>query len=149
MDLLMEKRPAAAEKGQSLVEMALTATFMMFLLLATIDFGYAFLYWITIRDAAQEGAMYGSLHPGTACEADLRNRVRGAASSPIIRISDLPDGQIEITRTGTTPGNAIKVKVTHYYHILTPMISKFTNSPDITISTSVTNTILQVDSNCP
>jgi hypothetical protein len=145
----MIKRPASTEKGQSLVEMALTATIMMFLMLATIDFGYGFLYWITIRDAAQEGAMYGSLHPGVGCEATLRNWVKGAATSPIVNISGLPDSQIVITRTGSTPGNAIKVDVTHYYHILTPMVSNFTGTPNIKLRTSVTNTILQVDAACP
>jgi hypothetical protein len=148
----MIKKNAPTEKGQSLVELALTATLLMFLLLATIDFGFAFFYWIAIRDAAQEGAMYGSLHPETASDAILRNRVKGAASSQLIKISDLPDSQIEITRTGTCPGDAITVLVTYKYQILTPMISNFVNSPDkkITIKANVSNIILQagVGSTC-
>lgn len=145
----MKITSASTEKGQSLVELALTATLMMFMMLGMVDFGYAFLYWITIRDAAQEGAMYGSLHPGSACEGDLRNWVRGASNSPLIKISDLPDAQILITRSGNTPGNAIKINVTHYYHILTPMVSNFVGTPNIKVSSSVSNTILQVDTACP
>lgn len=144
----MIKKTAPTEKGQSLVEMALSATLLMFLLLATIDFGFAFFYWIAIRDAAQEGAMYGSLHPDTTSYADLRVRVKGAASSQLIKITDLPDSQIGITSTGTCPGDAITVLVTYKYHILTPMVSTFANSPDITIKANVSNTILQAGSTC-
>lgn len=148
----MTKRPAATEKGQSLVEMALSATLILFLLLATIDFGFAFLYWITLRDAAQEGATYGSLHPLASCDANLRARVKGAATSPLVKISNLPDSQIVITRTGSTPpiaGDAITVVVTYKYHILTPLVSTFTNNPDITISASTSNIILQAGTACP
>ena len=142
-------KPKPAEKGQSLVEMALSAVLIIFLLMATIDFGYAFLYWITVRDAAQEGAVYGSLHPGPACDTTLRARVKAANSSPLIRIDNLPDSQIVVTRTGNLPGNTINVKVTLYYQVQTPLVSQFLNNSQITLSTNVTNTILQVDASCP
>ena len=138
-----------SQKGQSLVELALSITLIMFMLLATIDFGFAFLHWITIRDAAQEGAMYGSLHPGVACETVLKNWVRGASTSPVVNISTLPNSQITVTRSGTTPGETITVNVDYYYHILTPMVSVISGTGDITLSSSITNTILQVDASCP
>lgn len=156
----MKIRTSHSEKGQSLVEMALTATLILFLMLATIDFGYAFLYWITIRDAAQEGAMYGSLHPrasisGSACETALRLRVTSAAQSAVINTSSLTPANIVTTASfGLTPGNPITVAVTHNYKILTPLVQNFIGDADgfITISTRVTNTILQnttPDPACP
>lgn len=144
----MTNKIHSSEKGQSLVEMALSATLLMFLMLAAIDFGFGFLYWITIRDAAQEGAIYASLHPA-GCDVNIRNRVKNAASAPGISIASLPDSQIEINPRGTNPGEAITVKVTYYYHILTPLVSNVIGNSNITVSSSVTNTILQVDPNCP
>ena len=51
------------ERGQSMVELALTITFLMILLAGTIDLGRAFFTWQALRDAAQEGASYGSFKP--------------------------------------------------------------------------------------
>ena len=143
----MLKRTPTKESGQSLVELALTATLMVFLLLALIDFGYSFLYWISIRDAAEEGAAYGSLHPRSSCADNLRNWDRDASTSPLLRIDNLPDDQIVITRTGIDPGNTITVKVTYNYTVLSPFPPFL--PPSIPISTSVTNTILQSGANCP
>jgi hypothetical protein len=56
-------RSELREDGQSMVELALTITILMVLLAGTIDFGRAFFTWIEMRDAAQEGAAYGSLCP--------------------------------------------------------------------------------------
>lgn len=47
-------------KGQALVEFALMATLLFFLLAAAIDIGLAFFAVQGLRNAAQEGAQYGS-----------------------------------------------------------------------------------------
>ena len=143
----MLKSTPTKEKGQSLVELALIATFMLFLLLGVIDFGFSFLYWISLRDAAEEGATYGSLHPGLGCRATLRNWVRDASTSPIVRLDNLPDSQIVITRTGSHPGNTITVKVTYYYEVLSPFPAFLPST--IPISTSASMTILKTDTTCP
>ena len=51
------------ERGQSMVELALTITLLMVLLAGTVDLGRAFFTWLALRDAAQEGASYGSIYP--------------------------------------------------------------------------------------
>jgi hypothetical protein len=51
------------EHGQSMVELALTITLLMVLLAGTIDLGRAFFTWLALRDAAQEGASFGSIYP--------------------------------------------------------------------------------------
>jgi len=61
----MQKKyqPRRKEQGQSMIELALTITFLMVLLAGTIDLGHAFFVWLAMRDAAQEGATYGSYDP--------------------------------------------------------------------------------------
>lgn len=138
-----------SQKGQSLIEITISFTVILFMLLALIDFGYAFLTWITIRDAAQEGATYGSLHPGAGCQADLRSWVRNSASSSIINLSSLPDDHIIITSSGSNVGSNMTVQVNEQYHILTPLVSIAIGQSDIQLSARQANTIISIDQNCP
>jgi Flp pilus assembly protein TadG len=146
-------------KGQSLVEFAMAATLMIFLLLATIDFGLAFFSWIALRDAAQEGATFGSLFPPTSYSDtdldDIRTRVKNATKTPI-NMGALPNGNIVVDvldattgnridpllPTSPCPGNGIRVTVTYNYQVITPMISTFIGRSYIPISASVADTIL-------
>ena len=50
-------------KGQSLVEFAIGATILLILLSGVVEFGIAFFQYVQLRDAVQEGALYGSVHP--------------------------------------------------------------------------------------
>lgn len=52
------------EKGQSLVELALMITFILILLAGVVDLGRMMYEYLSMRDAAQEGAGYGSIYPG-------------------------------------------------------------------------------------
>ncbi len=61
MNKVIHSKPK--EHGQSLVELALTITILMVLLAGTIDLGRAFFTWLAMRDAAQEGASFGSINP--------------------------------------------------------------------------------------
>ena len=58
-------RLESKERGQSMVELALTITILMVLLAGTIDLGRAFFVWLGMRDAAQEGASYASINPSS------------------------------------------------------------------------------------
>ncbi len=65
------------ESGQSLVELALSFTFILLILSGAVDIGRAFFSYIAIRDAAQEGAVYGALYPDAT---DVTTRVRNSAT---------------------------------------------------------------------
>jgi Flp pilus assembly protein TadG len=49
------------ERGQAMVELATMLVILLTLLAGIVDFGRAFFTYITLRDAAQEGASYGSV----------------------------------------------------------------------------------------
>ncbi len=55
--------PARKQRGQSLVELAISLTVMLLLLAGAVTFGMALFSYVAIRDAAQEGALYGSFNP--------------------------------------------------------------------------------------
>ena len=51
------------ESGQSLVEMAVALVILLLLVGGVVDLGRAFFSTMTLRDAVQEGALYGSIDP--------------------------------------------------------------------------------------
>lgn len=70
-----------SERGQSLVEFAISLVIILFLLAGAVEFGIALFQYIQLRDAAQEGALYGSICPKD--EAKIIERVRNASYSPL------------------------------------------------------------------
>src|SRR5215470_12817695 len=103
----------AGTRGQSLVELALSLTVILMLLAGAVDFGMAFFSYTAIRDAAQEGALYGSINGPSDQQLpsppdDICNRVRMASSSPI----DLQNVMTHCN-DGTTSGNYILVTLTN------------------------------------
>ncbi len=158
----MIKRPSEyTQKGQSLVEFSLTATLLIFLAMSILDFGMAFMTWIILRDAAQEGATYGSIfppvdkvnlnHPDEGYSlVFIRARVRESATAPISLDTYKTHVYVSLlTPNGLANGqpcqqNAIQVRVTYDYHFVSPMTGKIFGNIDgnIPITASVTNTIL-------
>ena len=66
-----------SERGQSLVEISISLVIILYLLSGAVEFGIAFFQFIQLRDAAQEGALYGSIHPSET--NNIIARVRNAS----------------------------------------------------------------------
>jgi len=137
------------ERGQSLVELGISLAILIFLLSGAVEFGLAFFQFVQLRDAAQEGALYGSMNPANV--SGIETRIRGASTSPI----DLASGDVTITISidgipstngnyGTVDceGHGLKVLVAYSHRIFMPFIPAFIGRPDIPLNASVTDTIL-------
>ncbi len=85
-----------SERGQSLVELAISLTVMLLLLAGAVTFGMALFSYVAMRDAAQEGALWGSFNPYLDQNANaaydsgepvnaaaICNRVIAASNSPV------------------------------------------------------------------
>ena len=133
-----------SERGQSLVELSISLVVILWLLAGAVEFGIAYFQFIQMRDAAQEGALYGSIHPSET--ANITSRVEQASSSPVDLVND-PGVNITISYPDTTMcvADAITVTVTYDHNVFMPFANLFMNDP-ITIRAEVTDTILQ--SNC-
>ncbi len=134
--------------GQSLVEFELALVVLIFLLLGVTDFGLAFFSWISLRDAAEEGATFASVSPPYNYDSvvAIRERVKNASMTPI-DLETLSDEDIDVQLVGSIqkpcPGYSVRIDVKYNYHMISPMISQFVGSMTIPVSASVTNTILQ------
>lgn len=150
-----KNRPSKSERGQSLVELAVTLPVLILLLLGTVDFGMAIFSYSILRDAAQEGAFYGSFNP--ANKAEIENRARNISprkedvvfSSPLnLRDESLITVTVKTTGApcqGITHGiaNTMNVSVSYKYPILMPFVGQLMGDNTILLTGKATNIILQ------
>ena len=118
-----KKEFSKRENGQSLVELALIVTFMLILLAGVVDLGRMMFEYLSMRDAAQEGAGYGAIFPDYCAET-------------IERVKDnLPDSNYEVNVTvdgslctGTyvqglgCAGEPLIVEVKHKFAVTMPLL---------------------------
>lgn len=132
-------------KGQSLVELAISLLILLYLLSGAVEFGIIFFQFVQLRDAVQEGALYGSINPHDA--AAIEDRAQAASDKPI----DL--STVSFTVTVTDPagvdkdialaceGDGITVSATFNHQVFMPFMSAFIG-PTIPLNAEVTDTVL-------
>jgi Flp pilus assembly protein TadG len=134
------------ERAQSLVELAISLIVILLLLLGAVEFSIALFQYVTIRDAAQEGALYGSIYPpDTAARIDaIKNRAIDAASDVVLLTADDIDLVYGAPCEGSTNGspNTITVTINFAHPVSFPLIGPAIGSNTINLRASVTDTIL-------
>ena len=153
--MLRKRTSQKGERGQSLVELAVSLPVLILILLGTVDFGMAIFSNSILRDAAQEGALYGSFDPSN--KPGIENRARNISpradadvfSSPI-QLRDKKLVKVDVKAIGDacqglTKGkpNSIQVRVSYSYPILMPFIGQIIGSNAIQLNGVATNVILQ------
>ena len=151
MNIHRKRSNSQMERGQSLVELALSFTVLLILLSGIVDLGRAFFTFMALRDAAQEGAVYGSLFPCDPAVANcgalnitgIVNRVKAASSSPV----DMNNPGITIIPTligtGLCHGNGIRVEVQwNNFPMIMPFWQTLMGSNTIPIRARIEDTIL-------
>ncbi len=129
------------ERGQSLVELAISLVVLLFLLSGVVEFGIAFFQFIQLRDAAQEGALYGSINPTNT--NGIIARVRNASEEPI-DLADTSLVDVTVTVNGSAcAGNSVTVEVEFTHNIFMPFIPALIGTNTIPLNGNVTDTILQ------
>lgn len=117
------------QKGQSTVELALVLPILLLILVGTIELGLIFKTSIQLDYSANELSRAMSLD---------------ATSSEIATLSDavfnsLDPTKISVTVTPNTPikGQALTVKVTYTYRLITPLIGTLLGNEVVLSGTSV------------
>jgi Flp pilus assembly protein TadG len=143
----MSEKNSKKEKGQSLVEMSIGFTFLLILLGGIVDLGMMFYSYVSLRDTAQEGAIYAAYNPTDT--TGIISRIQASAAYPIDAsglnlISVSCDGAAcTSTNTHSCPGKPVNVQVSYRYNFVTPMMSIILGRQDWTLNAAVTETILQ------
>jgi Flp pilus assembly protein TadG len=157
-----------SERGQSLVELSISMLVLLYLLSGAVEFGLAFFQFVQLRDAAQEGALFGSMDPSVGTAA-IDTRVRSASGSPIdlsqsdslqpryvavtITAKDVETGSDIPDASRACEGDAITVRVSFQHQIFMPFIPALIGRDTLPLNASVTDTVLtprpgSVGTNC-
>lgn len=140
---------SSQEKGQSLVEFAISLVMLVVLVSGIVDLGRALFTIITLNDAAKEGATYGSI-----CPTDVNGiytRLIESASDPV-SLSTLTSDDISICVSipgsedcgaNVQVGNEITVFVNHLHEISTPFLGSIIGRQDLLLTASARDKILR------
>jgi hypothetical protein len=120
------RSPRQLSRGQAIVEFVIVVPLILLLLLATIDFGRAFLGWVTLNNMARVGANYAALHasawgtPGNAAQQAEYAALIDANKNFINCDYTTPPPPV----FGATqdPGDQVRVTLTCGYAIATPFV---------------------------
>ena len=136
------------ERGQSMVELAISLIVILYLLMGAVEFSIALFQYVTISDAAQEGAIYGSVNPLDT--NGMKQRAVATASDILvldpgnITVSLVGDGYCEgLSALGLGPPNSIKVEIKYSHQIFLPLVTPMIGTDKIRLTAVTTNTILQ------
>jgi hypothetical protein len=130
-----------SERGQSLTELAITLTILLTLMAGVLDIGRAYYTYLALRDAAAEGAAYGSFNPGDSGE--IENRVRRESPPALGGMIDWNGATISSTVLGSPcRGGGIEVSARINYTLLTPFIGAIAGTQSLPLEATVVNTIL-------
>ena len=129
------------ESGQSLTELAVSFTLLMLLLAITVDGGRIFLSYVSVREAAEEGALHGALYPDDT--AGITARVRTSSTNPI-DLGDTSKVAVSKTLLGTAcAGNGIRVTVTYSFNLTMPFVGAILGTQSFPLTANSTATILR------
>ena len=104
----MHVKRHAHQRGANLVEAALVIPLLLIILIGAVDFGRAYFTYITIINAAREGAHWGVLHPpptGDVCGKAL------AETQDLAGLGLTPTCAYSCPAGACTSGNPLEVTV--------------------------------------
>ena len=136
------------------MELSVSLLVLLLLLSGAVEFGLAFFQFVQLRDAAQEGALFGSMNANGLNIPNMEIRARSASTSPIdlgdvsqvdvsIYINDTKvwENGASITAMCGQEGDALRVEV-HYDHVVfMPFMANIIGST-VPLNATVTDTVL-------
>lgn len=153
------------QSGQSMVEFGVSLVILLLLLSGIIDVSRALFTYMALRDAAQEGALYGSINP-TMTEA-IEDRVYGSSNilQDIVEEETMSPGfsayleedddfgeeisadlpvSVDVTILGQPcAGSGIKVEISYSeFPITMPFLGTVIGSQSVGIKASAVDTII-------
>jgi Flp pilus assembly protein TadG len=152
------RRPRHDQAGQSLIEFTLMMVFMIVLLMGVLDLGRAYFTYLALKDAAAEGAYFGSAYPqcidadgvagdSPACAGDNNIPHRVTHSAVQGGLVDWGSATITTTVPSIVAGQVLTVSVSYKYKLITPFVGAIANNQELTLSAASAATIIRVP-NC-
>jgi Flp pilus assembly protein TadG len=153
---ISRRRPAQRlQSGQSLLEFTVMAIVLAVLLMGVLDLARAYFTYLALKDAAAEGAYFGSAYPqcvdasvvgaNPACGGANNIVYRTRNSAPVGGLVDWQTANVQVTLPpALQPGESITVSVAYQYQMLTPIISAIATDQTLTLRAVSAATIIRV-----
>jgi Flp pilus assembly protein TadG len=135
------KKTRGGQRGNALIEAALTLSLFLTMLFSLYDFGWILFFHQTLVHQARTGARYAAVNPGSLTNAKnmvLYNQTSGSGSG----IFGLTPSNVSVTRNGTAGNIDDRITVTisgYQYSVLTLGWAGSYNGKSITVSIPVEN----------
>jgi Flp pilus assembly protein TadG len=118
-------RRLTGERGQALLETAMTLPLVLVVCVGIFEFGRAYQTWQILTNAAREGARLASL-PGSTT-VNVRDRVQqylasGQVQNPSAANVDLTFGTVPMG-SGTVPSSVVTVSYPYSFVVLRPVMN--------------------------
>ena len=125
--------------GQGLVEYALVLPVFLLITFGIMEFGFLFLQYSTIANAAREGARTGILPVTQACnQACVDGRARDAALALTTGL-DTSSTKLSVVPTFSADGRSVSVSVAYTTTLITgPVIQAVGGNPEIVLQSTAT-----------
>jgi hypothetical protein len=133
----MSQEHSTRERGQSMVEFALTMSVLMLIAVGVLDFGRMYMTYVALQNAAGEGAMFGAIHPlwVDCCPSSefgchdtqvdqIKARARNEAPQGTLIDWNTATILVEYPDGNTEEGSHITVRVQYTYQMFTPILSR-------------------------
>ncbi len=122
-----------SERGSALVEVAVTLPVLLLLLVGVIDIGRGYYFALEVSDAAEAGALYGSLNTSdtagmrSAATLDAPDLPGGLTTNTASSGCECPDGSGIVSGCASPPGACsttyvryVQVNTAYTYHPMLP-----------------------------
>lgn len=137
------------ERGQSLTELAISFVVLVLVLAVGVDLGRAYFAIISLREAAEEGAIFGSFNLCNAAGTAINPEIEGRARSSItpLDLTDVsvshPSGTCDGLPLASCAGGQLTVTVTHQFRLTMPFVGAIIGTQTLPLSASSSSTILR------
>ena len=106
-------------RGQGLVEFTVMVVLLLLLVSAIIDVGRALTYYYLLNDAAEEGALYGSVCPVPDYVSNRAKKSLNTFRAPDIEVTVICSPTTDCNTS--TAGESVQVTVKYTMNFLTPL----------------------------
>ena len=138
------RRRLRGERGQALIEMALTLPLLLLICVGIFEFGRAYQTWEVLTNAAREGARVAVLPTGGPDAVDARVReylsMGGLTSDSTVQV-DVNPASVSIGAAGTSSASQVVVTYPFSFFVLNPiadLVSSNSLASAMLLSASVT-----------
>jgi Flp pilus assembly protein TadG len=143
------RRRLGSERGAELIEFALVLPMLLLVFAAIVDFGLLFQRYLTMSNAAREGARIAVLQAAGYTQADVQNRVtqyvrEGTGDMTLTPTAAVTPVNIDPDGAGPIPpfsAAQVTVTMTHSYMVLGPVSGMLGGGSFTSITLAVRSTM--------